>query len=198
MVAEYGTKRAVMRTRQPRRPRPPLNNQQLGELALFYVGRFATTRAKLRDYLARKVRERGWEEAQAPDFEGIAARYAALGYVDDRAFALAKSRSFSARGYGLRRLDQSLRQAGVEEEDGRDARSLAEEDALDAALRFAERRRLGPFAGAGADPRARERGLAAMIRAGHGFGLSRAIVDLDPDGDADRHAIAERIREKSY
>lgn len=198
MVAEYGTKRAVMRTRQPRRPRPPLNNQQLGELALFYVGRFATTRAKLRDYLARKVRERGWEEAQAPDFEGIAARYAELGYVDDRAFALAKSRSFSARGYGLRRLDQSLRQAGVEEEDGRDARSLAEEDALDAALRFAERRRLGPFAGTGADPRARERGLAAMIRAGHGFGLSRAIVDLDPDGDADRHAIAERIREKSY
>ena len=40
-----------------RKPRPPLDGEKLKELALAYVGRFATTRSKLATYLARKVRE---------------------------------------------------------------------------------------------------------------------------------------------
>ena len=45
-----------MRLAKQRKPRPPLNSEKLNELALAYVGRFATTRAKLRSYLKRKVR----------------------------------------------------------------------------------------------------------------------------------------------
>ena len=166
-----------------RKPRPPLNREKLNELALAYVGRFATTRSKLRTYLGRKVRERGWDDDPAPDFEAIAERFATQGYVDDAAYALSKSRSLTGRGFGIRRVDQSLRMAGVEEEDAAAARDQARADCVEAALRFAERRRLGPFAGQPADRKARERGLAAMIRAGHGFGISRAIVDLPPGAD---------------
>ena len=35
-----------------------------------YVGRFATTRAKLAHYLLRKLREKGWEGARPPDDRG--------------------------------------------------------------------------------------------------------------------------------
>lgn len=166
-----------------RKPRPPLNREKLNELALAYVGRFATTRSKLRTYLDRKVRERGWDDDPAPDFGAIAERFATQGYVDDAAYALSKSRSLTGRGFGIRRVDQSLRTAGVEEEDAAPARDQARADRVEAALRFAERRRLGPFAGEPADRKARERALAAMIRAGHGFGISRAIVDLPPGAD---------------
>ena len=166
-----------------RKPRPPLNREKLNELALAYVGRFATTRSKLRTYLGRKVRERGWDDDPAPDFEAIAERFAAQGYVDDAAYALSKSRSLTGRGFGIRRVDQSLRTAGVEEEDAAPARDQARADCVEAALRFAQRRRLGPFAAQPADRKARERALAAMIRAGHGFGISRAIVDLPPGAD---------------
>lgn len=166
-----------------RKPRPPLNREKLNELALAYVGRFATTRSKLRTYLGRKVRERGWDDDPAPDFEAIAERFATQGYVDDAAYALSKSRSLTGRGFGIRRVDQSLRTAGVEEEDAAPARDQARADCVEAALRFAERRRLGPFAAQPADRKARERALAAMIRAGHGFGISRAIVDLPPGAD---------------
>ena len=39
---------------------PPLDEAGLNELALAYVARYATSRAKLLAYLARKLRERGW------------------------------------------------------------------------------------------------------------------------------------------
>lgn len=180
-----------MRHDRTRRPRPPLSSEKLDELALAYVGRFATTRAKLRSYLSRKVRERGWDDAPAPDFEAIAERFAAQGYVDDAAYALSKSRSLTGRGYGARRVEQSLRTAGVEEQDAGPAREHAKEGRVEAALRFAERRRLGPFASEPADRKGRERALATMIRAGHGFGLARAILDLRPGAEINLVELAE-------
>ena len=169
-----------MPSRQPRRPRPPLDQTILRELALAYVGRFATTKAKLRSYLNRKLRERGWDGQGEPDLDGLADQLAALGYVDDANYALSKSRALSARGYGPARVRQSLRIAGVADSDAGPARALAEGAAVDAALRFAARRRIGPFSDGRGDPKARDRGLAAMVRAGHGFELARAIVDMPP------------------
>jgi regulatory protein len=180
-----------MRLSPQRKPRPPLNREKLSELALAYVGRFATTRAKLRSYLKRKVRERGWDGGPAADIDGLAERFAAQGYVDDAAYALSKSRSLTGRGYGLRRVEQSLHTAGVDEADGTAARDLARTDSVESALRFAERRRLGPFANQVGDRKSRERALAAMIRAGHGFGLARAILDLPPGTEIDVTNLSE-------
>jgi len=165
--------------------RPPLAQDSLNELALTYVGRFATTRAKLGSYLTRKVRERGWAGERPPDVEAIVERLAGLGYVDDAAYALSKSRSLTARGYGSRRVTQSLRAAGIEEGDGEEARQLAESEAVESALRFAQRRKLGPFGKDKPDRAERERAIGAMIRAGHGFALSKAILSLEPGADID-------------
>jgi regulatory protein len=163
-----------------RKPRPPLDGEKLKELALAYVGRFATTRAKLATYLARKVRERGWEDERPAEIEAIVERLAELGYVDDAAYALSKSRSLTARGYGGRRVRQSLHAAGIGEEDAEPAHEHARAEAVEAALHFARRRRLGPFGDGSADRQQQERSLAAMIRAGHGFGLAKAILALEP------------------
>ena len=180
-----------MRDPRTRRPRPPLDAASLNEVALAYVGRFATTRAKLRTFLHRKLRERGWEGTSAADLDGLAERFAALGYIDDTAYALSKSRSLTGRGYGLRRVEQSLRAAGVEEADAGSARQYAKDDCVEAALRFAQRRRIGPFATAVPDREARERAIGAMIRAGHAFGLARTIVNLPPGEEVDRLALSE-------
>jgi regulatory protein len=170
----------AMAARPPRKPRPPLNASKLDELALSYVGRFATSRAKLVTYLRRKLRERGWGGEGEPPLDGLADRLVRLGYVDDRAYALSKARSLTGRGYGERRVQQALSIAGIAEEEAGDARELAQAEAVESALRFARRRSLGPFATEVPDPRHRERAMAAMIRAGHGFGLARAIIDLNP------------------
>lgn len=179
--------------RKARRAPAPLNEAKLQELALAYAGRFATTRAKLRAYLARKVRERGWSGDREPDLAALADRFAERGYIDDAAYALSKAQALTARGYGKRRVVEKLRAAGVGEADGEAARDHAQREALAAALRFAERRRLGPFAREKPGDRSeRERGIAAMVRAGHPFGLARAIVEMEPGAEIDIDELAER------
>ncbi len=90
----------------PRRQAPPLDASALERLALRYVERFATSRAKLADYLRRKIRERGWDGAPA-DVDALSERMAVLGYIDDRAFAEARARSLA------RRFDEALKPAGI-------------------------------------------------------------------------------------
>ncbi len=194
MVGDCGTKRAMSRFTKPRRPPAPLNQERLQELALAYVGRFATTRAKLGAYLTRKLRERGWDGSSDPDVDGIADRFASQGYVDDAAYALSKSRSLSGRGYGPARVDQSLRVAGISDSDGEAARELADGEAIEAALRFAARRRIGPYADREPDPKARDKALSAMVRAGHRFGLARAVLALPRGSGAEADDLAEQLR----
>ena len=178
---------------QARRPRPALDQAGLQELALRYVGKYATTRAKLRAYLARKIRERGWEGEREADLERLADRFAELGYIDDASYALAQSRSLSSRGYGKRRLADKLRMAGVEEDDGTAANEHADAAAVTAALRFAERRRFGPFATAVPDRRVLEKWIAAMIRAGHPVALAKAIAGLPPGAKVDLDQVLPDI-----
>ena len=181
-----------MARRKGRKTRPPLTGEQLDELALAYVGRFATTRAKLASYLKRKLAERGWAGEQPADVEAVVERLCRLGYVDDAAYALSRSRALTGRGYGARRVRESLRSAGVAEEDAEPARELAEADAVEAALRFARRRRLGPFGEGTADRSERERALSAMVRAGHSFPLCKAILALERGGDVDVESLREK------
>ena len=186
MLGECGTNKAM----PAKQSLQPIGPARLEELALSYVSRFATSQAKLKTYLKRKLRERGWEGDSEPPIEALTERLAGLGYVDDRAFALSKARSLSARGYGSRRVRQALAQAGIGEEQGRDAEEFAAGEAFEAALRFARRRSFGPFAAAELDPKARERALAAMIRAGHGLALSKAILKMRPGEEADGEALS--------
>jgi len=163
-----------------RKPRPALDQEALGRLGLFYAGRYGTTRAKLRSYLVRKVRERGWAGVDPPAIEQLAERFAALGYVDDAAFATARTASLLRRGYGGRRIDQALHAAGIEDSDAESAREQARDGAWAAALRFAERKRIGPFAGALPGRDERQKAAAAMIRAGHSFDMVRKLLAAPP------------------
>ncbi|MFN3389343.1 MAG: regulatory protein RecX [Allosphingosinicella sp.] len=169
-----------MRSGRPHKPRPPLDSEALERLAFFYVGRYATTRHKLKAYLDRKLRERGWAGPGAADVGAVVARCADLGFVDDGAFAASRVSSLMRRGYGERRVAQALQAAGVEEADAEAARAEAEEQALAAALRFAERRRIGPYAAVPADRQGRQKAAAAMLRAGHRMDLVRTVLNASP------------------
>ncbi len=165
---------------------PPLDAAGLERLALRYAERYATTRAKLSRYLVRKARERGWAEPGEPPVTAIVARMAALNYVDDRAFAAARGATLTRRGLGSRRVAADLRAAGIDSDDSAEARAAADEQAWSAALRYAERRRIGPFAAIAADRMGREKALAAMLRAGHPLDLARKVVGAAPGEDIDQ------------
>jgi len=168
--------------RIPRRSIPPLDRSALERLALRYVERFATTRARLADYLRRKIRERGWE-GEAADPAELAERFAELGYVDDRAYGEAKAGAMARRGLGARHVAGALHQAGVRGDDAEAIAPGVEERAVEAAITFARRRRIGPFAEAAADRPLREKQIAAMLRAGHPPALARRIAIMEPGDD---------------
>lgn len=160
-------------------PPPPLDAAALESLALGYAGRFATSRARLIAYLARKLRERGWESDGPPPVEAIVDRLVALNYVDDEAYATMKSGAMQRRGLGRRRIAETLRQDGI----AQDISAEAAPDALErweAAERLARRKRVGPYAQTIADRPLREKQLAAFLRAGHDLDLSRRWINAAP------------------
>ncbi|UIP07660.1 RecX family transcriptional regulator [Erythrobacter sp. SDW2] len=178
-----------MQAKRPSRPRAkrptkPLDETRLRDLALAYVARFATSGGKLEAYLKRKLRERGWEGEAEPDVAALVTRYTELGYVDDAAYARAKSGDLLRRGYGPRRVSQALGQAGIGE-DLRASVAASAHEARAAALQLARKRRFGPFAGEPADRALREKQLAAMIRAGHGFDIARAVLEAASEDEAE-------------
>ncbi|WCT73369.1 regulatory protein RecX [Sphingomonas naphthae] len=172
--------------RKPTEGRPPLDAARLEALALSYCARFATTRAKLATYLRRKVQERGFgaagaaEEDARPPIEAIVEKMTGFGYIDDAAFAEAKGRSLTRRGYGARRIGEALKAAGVAPEDAAEANGAAEDGKWDSALAFARKRRFGPYAAEPLDPDAKRRAFAAMMRAGHGPEVARRILQATP------------------
>ena len=181
--------------RQDRKPPPPLDAAKLERLALRYVERYATTRGKLRDYLKRKIRERGWADDTPADVVALADRMAELGYVDDRGFAEARVGAMGRRGLGARRIAGELRAAGIESEDSEAVQPAIVDQAEASAIAFARRRRIGPFArdtGDDAPPdrakaaKANDKALSAMLRAGHSFDRARRILAMTAD-DVERY-----------
>lgn len=163
-------------SRGGRRRAPPLDATRLNDLALAYVARFASTASKLERYLSRKLRERGWDGEGDPDVAGLVSRLCELGYVDDSAWAAAKSRDLLRRGYGTRRIGQALGEAGVSQSIRKSVSpGLAAQRR--AACDLARRKRLGPFDPQPPNPVRREKQLAAMLRAGHGFELARMVLE---------------------
>ena len=201
---------------RPKKPKPPLNSASLRALALHYVGRYATTRHKLAQYLGRKLQERGWEDERRPDSAALAESFAEMGYIDDVGYARSKEDSLLRRGYGPRRVDQALYAAGIaasdrpehnapepdifrggmDQEDGGeepDPAELRARAALMAAVVLARKKRIGPFATEPADSDKRRKQLQAMIRAGHDFVVARNLVFADVVTDIGEDLLREIV-----
>ncbi len=186
MWQKHGVVSVNERKPTDRRKPAPLDRAALEALALHYVGRYATSRARLDRYLRRKIAERGWEGEEAADPAAIIERMVALGYVNDALFAESRARALTQAGYGRRRVEAALYADRIAEDDRVEADALTDEGRVAAALRFARRRRCGPYAGALLDdPDQRRRLLGAFARAGHDLALARAILALAPGAATD-------------
>jgi regulatory protein len=118
-------------------------------------------------------------ESRSPD--GSMSTVGDVGYVDDDAYARMRARDLGARGYGARRVEETLRHAGVGE-GLRRAHAPGEAAGRRAAALMAQKKRLGPFGARaeGLDPlaarKAHEKAVAAMLRAGHQYDHVKAVL----------------------
>ena len=196
--------------------RKPLDETSLRDLALSYVARFSTTGAKLEQYLARKIRERGVAEdadgrVKELDVSALVSDFITRGYVDDDAYARAKSRDLTARGYGAKRVEQALYVAGVDEQ-VRGDNAPSEARSREAAALLARKRRFGPYGAphggfedhetAEADRaeahKKREKQIAAMLRAGHLMDHVRFILEATNVDDIEAWIEEAREEDEDY
>ncbi len=172
----------------------PLTADGLMRRAVAYLSRRAASTAQVRAVLERAVRraERNSEpvdgESRGGDMAGLVepvlARLDRAGLLDDAAFARMKAGSLAAKGKPARTIRADLtHRYGVAVDATEGLReSLAALDPAAQALRWAERRRLGPFRIRDRALR-RERDVASLVRAGFPVGIALAVIDGAGRGD---------------
>ncbi len=179
----------------------------LHEAALGYLARGSASAATLGRVLERRVsnwarrsaRAGGDPEAIATDVEtcrssiaSIVARFCEVGLLNDEAYAKSRARSLGRAGRSRRAILANLTAKGVA---ATTAREALPDDELGAALVFARKRRIGPFAREPIDPRdraARQKELAAMARAGFDWSTCERALRMDRD-EADERLAGSRL-----
>jgi len=195
MTAETRGKGPGGKGAKARRRRQPLKAtpEGLERSALYYLERYDSSSGHLRRLLRRKIalsaRVHGTDpEEGAAALERLIDRLIGLGLLDDARYARERVRGLLARGtstamirakLGAKSLPAALIDAALEADENNDpARELR------AALRYAKRRRLGPYRlerRPGERAERRDRDLAALGRQGFDYETARRIVDCaDP------------------
>ena len=169
--------------------------KRLMNKAVHYLGRYASSRHRLGQVLARFA-ARKLADADPADVEAAIAetitQCAEFGYVQDDVYARAQARSQRNQGRSARVIRQRLRQHAINNDDIDAAIHEADEHVEDgellAALRFARRRRLGVFATAASstDPQTlRNRHLGSLARAGFAMAICHRVLAEADRGDAE-------------
>jgi len=162
--------------------------RSLENAALFYLGRFATSRENLRRVLMRRVersvRHHGTDRAEgAMLVEAVLAKLATMGLLDDAAYAEMRAVGLRRKGASARAIALALRRKGVDGEAIAAATAAADEATetpeLAAAVKLARKRRLGPWRPAKARRENREKDLAALARAGFSYDTALAVIDAE-------------------
>lgn len=174
-------------SRQQRRKPRKVSPASLERAALHYLERYSASAEGVRRVLSRRIARAVEAHDQDPRelaewAEAVIGKLIAGGLLDDRRFAEGRARSLAGRGYGRRRIALALAQKGVDRGAVEAAIESLDDEGLDeraTAIAFARRRRLGPFRTNGDRSEHRQRDMAAMARAGFGFGLAREIIEAD-------------------
>jgi regulatory protein len=183
--------------------------QRLTNKMTHYLARYASTRARLasvlRRFARRKLAEADPAEIEAA-IETVIGQAEQQGWLDEAAFASQKVRAGRLAGRSGRALQSKLYQAGLPAE--KIAAALAEQtetqtDAeLAAALIFARKRRIGPFArqpasqSDPADQQRQQRDMGRLARAGFSQQICRTVLEItDPQSAEQQLAEASTLPE---
>ncbi|MGE0151258.1 MAG: RecX family transcriptional regulator [Reyranellaceae bacterium] len=173
----------------------------LENAATHYLQRFSASSANLRRVLLRRIERARRAQAPVADdaeaaIEAIIAKFQRLKLIDDAAFAAGRAAALRRRGSSRRTIGGKLRLAGIDADGIAAAIEAADEELkppaaadddgpeaeLRAALRLAQRRRLGPYRPEQDRAALRQRDLASLARAGFSLDIARRVIDAsDPE-----------------
>ena len=103
--------------------------------------------------------------------------------LNDEMYSDSKARMFLRRGYSLNKINQSLRNKGIEEKYVKQSIEKIKENEIDpdfvSALKLCKRRRIGPLRPESNRELFYKKDMGILARGGFSFDLSKRVLDLD-------------------
>lgn len=180
-------KKSTPNDRLPQKKRKKITLSYLENAGAYYLERFSASVSRFRQVMERKIEKSCRDHPEQSKAEclvlldKVVEKFENLGYLNDDVYARSLLSSLSHRGMSRVRILGTLRSKGLDA--GLIESIMPEPDTENdkkAALRWAKKKRLGPFV-----LREREndlqRGLGSLARAGFGYDIAKWVMDLTPD-----------------
>lgn len=180
----------VKQRNKPRIPRR-INPTYLHNSGLYYLERFSASKAHFKSVMMRKVKrscmhhkDQNYDEC-AKMVDDLADKFERLDLLNDEVYARAVVTSLRRRGMSKTMILGKMRMKGIgrdltlQELNKIDTESYDEDPELQAALKLARKKRIGPyFTGEEEDMK---KSLGKLARAGFSYDIARKILDYDLD-----------------
>ena len=162
--------------------------QNLEKAAYYYLKRYSSSSENLKRILlkrvfrAQKFQQVDWDVTNNW-IEEIIGKLKTIGIIDDREFADRKATIFNNQGNSKLMIRKKLENKGVEKKLIDESIKNLEKQILDpdfiAAIRFLERRKMGPYRHPNNRSEYRDRDLRSMARAGFAYSVAKQVLEAE-------------------
>ena len=159
----------------------------LKDLALSYLEKYSPSKQQLKVYLLKKylTKIKGSKSKKEVTLiiDKIIETLERNKIVNDELYSDSKARMFLRRGYSLNKINQSLRNKGIDNKYIKQSIDKIKEDEIEpdfvSALKLCKRRRIGPLRPDANRELFYKKDMGILARGGFSFDLSKRVLDLE-------------------
>ena len=159
----------------------------LKDLAYSYLEKYSPSKQQLKVYLLKKyltkIKGTKSKKEVTSIIDQIISNLEKNKFLNDEMYADSKARMFLRRGYSLNKINQSLRNKGIQDEYVKKSINKIKENEIEpdfvSALKLCKRRRIGPLRPESNRELFYKKDMGILARGGFSFDLSKRVLDLD-------------------
>ena len=159
----------------------------LKDLAYSYLEKYNPSKQQLKIYLLKKylTKIKGTKSKKEVTLiiDKIISNLEKSKILNDEMYSDSKARMFLRRGYSLNKINQSLRNKGIEEKYVTQSINKIKENQIEpdfiSALKLCKRRRIGPVRPVSNRELFYKKDMGILARGGFSFDLSKRVLDID-------------------
>ena len=159
----------------------------LRDLAYSYLEKYSPSKQQLKVYLLKKyltkIKDKKKKKEVTLIIDEIISKLEKNKILNDEMYSDSKARMFLRRGYSLNRINQSLRNKGIDSKFIKQSIDKIKEDEIEpdfvSALRLCKRRRIGPLRPEDNRELFYKKDMGILARGGFTFELSKRVLDLE-------------------
>ena len=159
----------------------------LKDLAYSYLEKYSPSKQQLKVYLLKKyltkIKGTKSKKEVTSIIDQIISNLEKNKFLNDEMYADSKARMFLRRGYSLNKINQSLRNKGIQDEYVKKSIDKIKENEIEpdfvSALKLCKRRRIGPLRPESNRELFYKKDMGILARGGFSLDLSKRVLDLD-------------------